>query len=138
MNRTDMIDFITKHHQEQPIPFDDKCYTAFYEKFPDKEIEVIYNDTVYFRANDTKFNSKEATAIYNKKYREDNKEAIAIYIKKYNEDNNEEILKRKKEYHIKNNAIINEKFVCTCGGKYSRHNKKTHEGSKKHIKYINQ
>ena len=54
-----MIDFITKHQQEQPkkLPYDDKCYTAFYDKFPDKEIEVIYNDTVYFREHNTKYDS---------------------------------------------------------------------------------
>jgi len=72
-------------------------------------------------------NNKEAIKEYLKQYRGNNKEAIKEYLKQYREDNKESI----KQYK-------NQKFNCTCGGKYIRANKVRHMKSKKHQNFINQ
>ena len=38
--------------------------------------------------------------------------------------------------NVSGRANVSEKFVCICGGKFSRRNKSTHEKSAKHIGYI--
>ena len=46
-----------------------------------------------------------------------------------------------KEYRLENNEDLrskaNEKFICPCGGKYTRSHKLQHFKSKKHINYVN-
>ena len=51
-------------------------------------------------------------------------------------------LEKHKKYIVQNKdsiyAYSNDKFSCSCGGSYTRHNKSTHEKSKLHINYIQQ
>jgi hypothetical protein len=60
-----------------------------------------------------------------KEYYRDNKEAIKILHKQYRE-NNKELIKQKK----------NQKFNCSCGGKYTKTNKAQHFKSNKHRSFI--
>ena len=61
--------------------------------------------------------------------------------KQYYIDNREGCLKYNKEYYIDNKEHLtffkNKKFICQCGGKYSRTNKSTHCKTKKHQEYLN-
>ena len=60
-------------------------------------------------------------------YRQDNRELLNQNMKQYYKNNIESI----KQYK-------NQKFNCTCGGRYTTVNKTRHEKSKKHQNYINQ
>ena len=87
-----------------------------------------------------------------KEWYEDNKEKIKEYKKEYYENNKDQIKeytkankdKKKeydKEYREQNKEKIkekqNQKFICPCGGKYTKQNKTIHEQSNKHKKFIN-
>jgi len=67
-------------------------------------------------------------------------QTLKEWTKKYYEKNKEKILEYKKEYRIKNREILNEKkkekFICECGGKYTKYEKSRHEKSKKHEAYV--
>jgi hypothetical protein len=71
-----------------------------------------------------------------KEYYQDNKEKIAEYY----QDNKEKIAERTKEYYQNNKEKIteqkNEKFVCECGGKFTKAHAAEHKKSKKHLKWI--
>ena len=53
------------------------------------------------------------------------KEYMKEYLKEY-----------KKKYYNKNKDIINEKYTCECGGKYTQNNKSKHINTKKHKSFI--
>jgi hypothetical protein len=73
-------------------------------------------------------------------YYQDNKEKIAEQTKKYRQDNKEKIAERNKEYRQDNKEKIaekmNKKFVCECGGKFTKANAAQYKKSKKHLKWI--
>jgi hypothetical protein len=52
--------------------------------------------------------------------------------KKYNDTHKEE----SKKYYVDNVMKLKEKFICTCGGKYTHANKSIHDKTKKHINCI--
>ena len=47
-----------------------------------------------------------------------------------------EYKQRNKQYYIDNKASLNEKYICDCGGKYTKQNKARHYKSPKHQSYI--
>ena len=73
---------------------------------------------------------KQAKEYYNhnkekaKEYYNHNKEKLKEYQKEYNEQNKEKINKNQ-----------NQKFICSCGGKYTKQNKTQHERTNKHIEF---
>lgn len=73
------------------------------------------------RAHITEDEKKE----YQTEYYEQNIEKIKGYLKEYNKQNAEKIKKHK-----------NEKFVCECGGKYTKAHKSKHFKTDKHQAYI--
>jgi len=56
--------------------------------------------------------------------------------KEYYEKNVETIQIKNKEYYDKNKGKLNEKFTCSCGGKYIHCNRSRHMKTKKHQKYL--
>ena len=64
------------------------------------------------------------------------------WTKQYYEKNREKFLESKKEYRIQNREMMiekqKEKFICECGGKFTRSCKSKHEQSKKHKKYLSE
>jgi hypothetical protein len=84
-------------------------------------------------------------------YRQNNKDKIAEYYHKnkekfaeYRQNNKDKIAERMAEYRQNNKEKIAEyqaefralKFVCECGGKYTKQHKSDHEKSQRHINYI--
>jgi hypothetical protein len=79
-----------------------------------------------------------------KEWREDNKEKLAEYreanrgkTKEWRESNKGKIKERMKNWREENKEMLNQKYTCECGGRYSYRHKSTHERSKKHQAYIN-
>jgi len=68
-----------------------------------------------------------------KAYQNENKEKILQYQKEYYKNNKD----KKREYCLQNAERLNEKIVCSCGGRYTFRNKAQHLKSQKHQKYIN-
>ena len=70
------------------------------------------------------------------------KKAIDHYYKykesyiRYREKTKDKMKEFKKIYNKDKRDFINEKFICDCGGKYTRNGKSQHQKTKKHIKYI--
>ena len=85
-------------------------------------------------------NNKEKIAEQHKEYYQNNKEKIAEQMKEYRQDNKEKIAEQQKEYRQDNKEKIaeqkNEKFVCECGGKFTKAHAARHKKSKKHLKWI--
>ena len=81
-------------------------------------MEVI----TYYSKNKTVCNEKA------KKYYNEHKEQY----KKNREENPLYIIK----YRIDNKDILNKKFGCKCGGKYTKTNLSQHKKTMKHIKFI--
>jgi len=77
-----------------------------------------------------------------KEYYQDNIEQIKEQKKEYREKNRDDILKKKRNYYQNNKIGIKEKksqkFVCDCGGKYTKSHKARHLKTKKHKKYIDE
>ena len=84
------------------------------------------NKAEYRKVNKVKIANKKA------QYYKANKEKIAEYNAEYKKMNKVEIA----QYRKVNKAKINEKFVCVCGGFYTRRHKSIHENTIKHKKYI--
>ena len=95
--------------------------------------------------------NKDQIKEYQKEYYEDNKDQIKEYFKqyrqankerdkKYYEDNKDKIKEYFKQYRQANKDKIkekkNQKFICPCGGKYTKQNKARHDRSNKHKQYI--
>ena len=78
---------------------------------------------------------------YMKIYRSENKEHIAVYNKnrRLHNENHKKILKKAdKTFYDKNKEKMAIKKYCDCGGRWTYKSKKRHEGSKKHIKWLNE
>jgi len=75
-----------------------------------------------------------------KEWREANKEQIKERQKEYNENNKEQIKEQRKEYREANKDKISQqksqKHTCICGKEYSHSDKKRHERSIKHQKFL--
>ena len=56
---------------------------------------------------------------------------ILVKHKQYYDENKPEILVQKKQYRELNKELINKKCKCICGGKFTTHNKVTHEKTSK-------
>lgn len=83
---------------------------------------------------------KKYIQTYNKPYYKNNKEKILQNVKNYYENNKEKVLNYQKEYSEKNKERISErtkqKYNCICGSSLRKSDKKRHERSKKHQKYL--
>ena len=55
---------------------------------------------------------------------------------KYRSENAVQIKEKKRVYYENNKDKLNEKFTCSCGGKYICHNRLRHFKTKKHLKYL--
>lgn len=97
--------------------------------------ELELKEGYYIRNNECV--NKHIPGRTEKEYREDNKERLSKYQAKYYHDNKERIVKQNTKYYQDNKERIakrnNEKFTCSCGGKYTRSHKSQHMKSKKHL-----
>ena len=95
----------------------------------------------YYQDNNEKYTE------YRAEYYQDNKEKFAEYKIEYIRKNKVELIEYYADYYQKNKVKIaehyqknkdklQEKFVCECGGKFTRQNKTTHEKTQRHLKYI--
>ena len=75
-----------------------------------------------------------------KLYREEHREELCEKSKLYNKEHQEEIKQYKKLYYKENHEEISEKakqkYICDCGGKYTKPKLSRHTKSKKHQNYI--
>ena len=62
---------------------------------------------------------------------------IQQYKKQWYIDNKDKLNNIHKAYNAKNKDKANEKFVCQCGGRYTRCGKSIHNKSNKHINFYN-
>ena len=69
-------------------------------------------------------------------WREANAERIAKQRAVYYNENKDKIAEQHAQFRKENKAKINEKFVCVCGGYYTRSNKAIHEKTKKHQVFL--
>ena len=61
-------------------------------------------------------------------------ENMIDYMKQYRKNNKEHIKQYYKDYCLKKNP--NEKFICGCGGSYTKANKSIHQLTNKHLKFM--
>jgi hypothetical protein len=106
-----------------------KCGEAqialLYEGLFDSRKDLYRMEGQYIQANENAIN-RFVVGRTRKEHYQDNRERILLENKQYREIN----IARVKEH-------ANEHFSCeTCGGKYSRKHKSTHEKSKKHVSAI--
>ena len=64
--------------------------------------------------------------------KEQNKEKCSARIKKYYQENKELVSQKAKLKRI----AQNDKYNCECGGRYTLNNKRAHEKTKRHLKYV--
>ena len=100
------------------------------EYYQDNKEKIAEQQKEYYQDN------KEKIAEQKKEYYQNNKEQILKDRKKYRQNNKEKIVKQQKEYYQDNKEKMNEKFVCECGGKFTKTHTTTHKKSKKHLKWI--
>jgi hypothetical protein len=72
-----------------------------------------------------------------KEYYKDNNTYLKKYIKIYREEYSKEIKESNKKYYESHKEKINEKYKCVCGSEIFKRNKLRHEGTIKHISFIN-
>ena len=108
---------------------------AYDTKFKENNKEEL---SVYFKKyyQEHKEERKEEKQEYNNKYKEDHKEEIKEYNRKYSQDNKERLTERYKKHYEDNKERLSMKHNCLCGGKYRTDNKKQHENTARHQKYI--
>jgi hypothetical protein len=106
---------ITEYHQKYRQDNKEKI-TEYYQ---DNKEKIAERTKEYYQ------NNKEKITERTKEYYQDNKEKLAEYYQKYRQDNKKKITERQ-----------NEKFVCECGGKFTKTNTAQHKRSKKHLKWI--
>ena len=83
---------------------------------------------------------------WKKQYYQEHKEETKERVKQYRENNPELIKKQKQEYYRnhrdeliqKNKERGQVKFVCECGGKYTKQHQQEHNRSQRHQAYLNQ
>ena len=63
---------------------------------------------------------------------EEDKERKRKSASKYREENKEKIKQYNSKYKQENKELLNEKFNCECGGKFTKQHKATHLKTKKH------
>ena len=110
----------------------DGCYTSkLVLCYPDYKFDLVE----YYPCNSKKELLKRE-GYYQKNFECVNKQIAGRTKKEWYQDN----INYNKNYYQNNIDIIkqrrNEKFNCSCGGKYTRTGKSQHKKTKKHIKYI--
>ena len=73
---------------------------------------------------------------FKQEYYLNNKDKLDIIHKDYYFNNKEKIAIKKKEYTVKNNEKLKEKFVCQCGGRYTRCGKSQHIKTTIHLNFL--
>jgi hypothetical protein len=83
---------------------------------------------------------KEWSKQNNKNNREIQNEKLQIWRNNLTDEKRKEINEKRKEkdkeYRDKNKEKLNEKFICCCGGKYTKTGKSKHFKTKKHQEYL--
>jgi hypothetical protein len=102
------------------------------EKFPcqDKN-EARTREQYWIDFYKTKLNGVRAFRTQEQKKEQENKEK-----KRYAENNREKVLESHKKHYEENKELINKKYDCECGGKYTHHHKLTHERTIRHQSFI--
>jgi hypothetical protein len=133
------------------IKYDDACIELLEEYPCNSKKELELEEGKYQRI--MKCVNKRIAGRTDKQYREDNKEQIKQRCNKYYQNNKEKIIKKNKEWYEKNKEEYNKKrkkyskelyqkiknrpkIMCVCGKEIRRDNKRRHEKSIVHIKYI--
>ena len=105
-------------------------------------IKYLYTDKQkYNKEYQTEWrkNNKEKIKGYvekRKNYYQENRQDRIDYQRYYHENNLEKVLETRKKHYQKKREILLEKHYCDCGGKYAKTNKKTHEKSQRHLRFI--
>jgi len=120
----------------------ENCYIFLIEEYPCNTKDELRAREGHFIITTPCIN-KNIAGRTDKRYREDNKEKIKQYrddnkekIKQYRDDNKEKMKQYREDNKEKLNQAQKEKFRCICGGKYTRCNKKRHQSTTKHIKFM--
>ena len=107
------------------------CKIVLIEKFPCESKDELCARERYYIETICCVN-KVLPGQTKKEWREKNKE----HIKKYNEDNKDYKKEYGKDYRENKKEIINKKYNCECGGRYTYQNKTQHFKSEKHKDYL--
>jgi len=70
------------------------------------------------------------------KWREKNKELLSAKRRVRYLENKEENNKQSNQWYKDNKAIVNQKYTCECGGKFTKRHKHDHVKTKKHIDWL--
>ena len=113
-------------------------YIELIEKYPCDDKDELRKKEGYYQ-RELKCVNRNLCGRTPKEWREDNKAYTIEWFRIYRITHKDEIKERNVNYRINNREKLhrkaNEKFVCDCGGKYTRSHKSTHEKSKKHQKF---
>ena len=105
------------------------------ENFPcNSKEELIRREGFYIRNN--KCVNKCIAGRNMNEYRKDRKEHIKKINSNYYIKNKNKITEKGKIYRTENKEILNKKYICECGGNYTKKHKSTHNKTKKHKNYL--
>ena len=109
-----------ERHRERILNKNKIYYREIYKDIKEKKSEK-------FKTSDSKTSDSKTHKEYYKEYYQKNKEKARV---------------RDAARYLKNRDVIlkkcSEKFNCECGGRYNNANKKKHQRTKKHMKYLNE
>ncbi len=117
----------------------ENCKIELVENYECKSKEELHQREAYYIKNNDCVN-KFIPGRTKSEWREDNKEYLKEVKKEDYINNKEKVLERsKKRYEEKKEEIKeyrSEKIECECGSEYTKHHKKRHERTQKHINFI--
>ena len=112
-----------------------ECENGIQARMREEVLRKEYN--ALMNTNKASHNKQE----YNAEYWVLNKEKLEIQKKEWYNANKERVSQKGKEWYEANKVEVleklNKKYSCECGGCYTHCNKKTHDRTQKHLKYIN-
>ncbi len=126
------------------------CKIVLIEKFPCESKDELCARERYFIENTDCINivvpgrtqkewceiNKDKIKERKKEYYQKNKEQISERDKKYYQNNKDNKKEYDKKYYQNNKEIINKKYNCDCGGKYTYYHKAKHFKTDKHQRYL--
>ncbi len=101
-----------------------------------KESDMIRNNKDKCINYQVSYQSPAERKEYEKEYYQQNKEHIMAVHKEYYEKNKQKCRKMCLEHYYRNKDHYTEKFVCACGGRYTRRHRSDHMKCKRHIDYL--
>jgi len=137
-----MIDHKKNYYNENRDNYNNKVYKHIRSccKFTDCYSSVIFTGYGCYKI------ATETETKYQYEYDSVNNGLNTYYARRSGkqryQDNKQKIIEKNKEYYENHKKQINEKkkekFICECGGSYTRSHKAEHEKTKKHQEFIKQ